>query len=67
LQAVCAQPRLRPAAVPVWQEIGWVFLIADPAARENDIAALARARLANDKVPNRALRHTAHRLATHLG
>ncbi|MBL0965271.1 MAG: acyl--CoA ligase [Blastomonas sp.] len=52
------QPAVSAAAViampdPVWQEIGWAFLIASPGAREDDIAAFARARLANFKVPKR--------------
>ncbi|MBX9875389.1 MAG: AMP-binding protein, partial [Beijerinckiaceae bacterium] len=51
-------PAVSAAAViavpdPVWQEIGWAFLIAEPDAREDDIAAFARARLANFKVPKR--------------
>jgi acyl-CoA synthetase (AMP-forming)/AMP-acid ligase II len=51
-------PAVSAAAViampdPVWQEIGWAFLIADSEAREEDIAAFARARLANFKVPKR--------------
>lgn len=51
-------PAVSAAAViampdPVWQEIGWAFLITDDGVGEDDIAAFARARLANFKVPKR--------------
>lgn len=51
-------PAVAAAAViampdPVWQEVGWAFLIAEPSADHAEIAAFARARLANFKVPKR--------------
>lgn len=51
-------PKVAAAAViampdPVWQEVGWAFLIAAPDADEAEIAGFARARLANFKVPKR--------------
>jgi acyl-CoA synthetase (AMP-forming)/AMP-acid ligase II len=51
-------PAVSAAAViampdPMWQEVGWAFLIAAPGASQADIAAFARTRLANFKVPKR--------------
>lgn len=56
-------PSVSAAAVvampdPVWQEVGWAFLIATPQASETDIAAFARSRLANFKVPKRFILST---------
>ncbi len=51
-------PAVSAAAVvampdPVWQEVGWAFVIAAPQASEADIAGFARTKLANFKVPKR--------------
>ena len=51
-------PAVRAAAIvsvpdPVWQEIGWGFVLASPETSAADIMKHARGRLANYKLPKR--------------
>lgn len=55
-----AYPAVRAAAViarsdPQWQEVGWAFVIADPATTPEDVLSFARSRLANYKLPKRVV------------
>ncbi|MBA4747463.1 MAG: acyl--CoA ligase [Sphingopyxis sp.] len=53
-------PAIEAAAViampdPRWDEVGWAFLMASSDVSEADLAAYARARLANYKMPKRMI------------